>query len=104
MPSYQRTHTELTLTLFCVSEKIAHAWRTTPTTWYPLPIFVGALLLVAIDFRRRFVWGAPPTPKVDVEQGDVNAKEKKDDDMNEVVRLKGPWQVSALLLLIIIHK
>ncbi|TFY75180.1 hypothetical protein EWM64_g8832, partial [Hericium alpestre] len=61
------------------SEKLHTAWRTTPTKWYPLPWFIGALVLVVLQYRR------------------TNVKEVHiDEDGNEVIRLKGPWQVHVL--------
>lgn len=58
-----------------------NAWTQTPTKWYPLPIAVGALLLVVIQYRRR-----------------LGEKEVYvDDEGHEVVKLKGPWAVGAVL-------
>lgn len=33
--------------------RLAAAWRETPTTWYPLPVGVGALLLALITWRKK---------------------------------------------------
>lgn len=52
------------------------AWTETPVTWYPIPIAVGALVLVAIQYRRK-----------------TRKEVLVDEDGNEVIRLKGPWQV-----------
>ncbi|KZT24361.1 phosphatidylserine decarboxylase [Neolentinus lepideus HHB14362 ss-1] len=61
-------------------ERLSAAWRNTPTKWYPLPIAVGALLLVAVDYRKNHL-----------------AKEVHvDENGNEVVRLKGPWHVHVI--------
>ncbi|KZT24368.1 hypothetical protein NEOLEDRAFT_1179361 [Neolentinus lepideus HHB14362 ss-1] len=58
-------------------ERLSAVWRDTPTKWYPLPIAVGALLLVAVDYRKNHL-----------------AKEVHvDENGNEVVRLKGPWHI-----------
>lgn len=60
-------------------EKLINAWTQTPTKWYPLPIAVGALLLVAIQYRKK----------------SARSKEVQVDEHGlEVVRLKGPWHVS----------
>ncbi|KLO17578.1 phosphatidylserine decarboxylase [Schizopora paradoxa] len=67
-------------------QKIADAWRNTPTKWYPLPIFVGALLLVAINYRHR----RTQSPR------DGEEKMHVDRDGNEVIRLRGPLQVHVL--------
>jgi hypothetical protein len=59
--------------------KIITAWTETPTKWYPLPLAVGALLLVALQYRK----------KVKQAQKEVHL----DENGVEVVRLKGPWHV-----------
>lgn len=61
----------------CTSVRLAKAWSETPTKWYPLPIAVGALLLIVMQYRKRM-----PPKEVHV-----------DEEGREVVRLKGPWQV-----------
>ncbi|KAK7040862.1 phosphatidylserine decarboxylase 1 [Paramarasmius palmivorus] len=33
--------------------KVINAWTQTPTVWYPIPIAVGAILLVVIQYRRN---------------------------------------------------
>ena len=58
-----------------------NAWKDTPTKWYPLPVAVGALLLIVIQYRRRYV------------EKEVHI----DEEGREVVKLKGPWQVRVLL-------
>ncbi|TFY53210.1 hypothetical protein EVJ58_g9576 [Rhodofomes roseus] len=53
----------------------------TPTKWYPLPVAVGALLLIVLQYRR------------------TRRSEKEvhvDEDGQGVVKLKGPWQVHVL--------
>ncbi|GJE98010.1 phosphatidylserine decarboxylase [Phanerochaete sordida] len=61
-------------------QRLANAWRQTPTKWYPLPIAVGALLLIAIQYRKR-----------------LGEKEVYvDEDGHEVVKLKGPWTVHVM--------
>ncbi|KAJ7856643.1 phosphatidylserine decarboxylase 1, partial [Mycena olivaceomarginata] len=59
--------------------KVLTAWTETPVTWYPIPIAVGALVLVAIQYRRK-------------SRKEVHV----DEDGNEVIRLKGPWQIHVL--------
>jgi hypothetical protein len=61
------------------TERLSSAWRHTPMKWNPLPWFVGALLLVLIQYRRH-------------------RSEKEvyvDEDGYEVIKLKGPWQVGT---------
>ncbi|TFK38774.1 phosphatidylserine decarboxylase 1 [Crucibulum laeve] len=60
--------------------RLMNAWTETPTKWYPLPLAVGALLLVAIQYRKK-----------------RRAQEVIiDEEGREVIRLKGPWQVHVL--------
>ncbi|KAI9572534.1 phosphatidylserine decarboxylase [Boletus coccyginus] len=61
--------------------KILKAWTQTPTKWYPLPLAVGALLLVAIQYHKT----ARAQKEVHV-----------DDQGREVIKLKGPWQVHVM--------
>ncbi|KZS90254.1 phosphatidylserine decarboxylase [Sistotremastrum niveocremeum HHB9708] len=61
--------------------RVAEAWKETPTTWYPLPVAVGALLLVALQYRKKRS-----------ERAEVDSSP----DGSQVVRLKGPWQVHVL--------
>jgi phosphatidylserine decarboxylase len=56
-----------------------NAWTETPTKWYPLPLAVGALLLVAIQYRKKV-------------RGSRKEVELDENGM-EVIRLKGPWHV-----------
>jgi hypothetical protein len=63
--------------MFISSERLSTAWRHTPMKWNPLPWFVGALLLVVIQYRRHH------------SEKEVHV----DEDGHEVIKLKGPWQV-----------
>ncbi|KAF9067831.1 phosphatidylserine decarboxylase-domain-containing protein [Rhodocollybia butyracea] len=63
--------------------RVINAWTQTPTKWYPIPIAVGAILLVVVQYRRKR--RADSAPQVDVNQDGV-----------EVIKLKGPWQVHVL--------
>lgn len=67
--------------LFWLTGKLMTAWTETPTKWYPLPLAVGALLLVAMQYRRK---SKRVSKEVDL-----------DENGQEVIRLKGPWQVST---------
>lgn len=62
----------------CDTGKIINAWIDTPVTWYPIPIAVGALVLVAVQYRKR-----------------TRKEVYVDADGNEVIKLKGPWQVGT---------
>ena len=51
-----------------VLERVVDAWRSTPTKWYPHPWFVGACLLVFLQYRRN----SKANKEVDVrEDGEV---------------------------------
>ncbi|KAG1830005.1 phosphatidylserine decarboxylase-domain-containing protein [Suillus variegatus] len=58
------------------------AWTKTPTKWYPLPLAVGAILLVVIQYRK----------KVARSENEVHV----DDEGREVIKLKGPWHVHVI--------
>ncbi|KAJ3571871.1 hypothetical protein NP233_g3477 [Leucocoprinus birnbaumii] len=62
--------------------KLMTAWTETPTKWYPLPLAVGALLLVAIQYRRK--------------SKRASKEVELDENGQEVIKLKGPWQVHVL--------
>ncbi|KAF9042242.1 phosphatidylserine decarboxylase-domain-containing protein [Panaeolus papilionaceus] len=61
--------------------KLVNAWSETPTKWYPLPLAVGALLLVAIQYHKK---------NKRAKEVDVN------EDGLEVIKLKGPWHVHVI--------
>ncbi|CAK5262171.1 unnamed protein product [Mycena citricolor] len=60
-------------------QKVINAWNETPVKWYPIPIAVGALVLVAVQYRRK-----------------ARKEVHVDEDGHDIVRLKGPWQVHVL--------
>ncbi|KAH9920334.1 phosphatidylserine decarboxylase-domain-containing protein [Fomitopsis serialis] len=62
------------------SGRLSDAWTQTPTKWYPLPVAVGALLLIVLQYRRTR----------------RSEKEVQLDEQGQVVKLKGPWQVYVL--------
>jgi phosphatidylserine decarboxylase len=65
--------------MFISTERLSTAWRYTPMKWNPLPWFVGALLLVVIQYPRHH------------SEKEVHV----DEDGHEVIKLKGPWQVGV---------
>ncbi|KAG7092933.1 hypothetical protein E1B28_009238 [Marasmius oreades] len=62
--------------------KLVNAWTSTPVVWYPIPIAVGAILLVAIQYRKK---SRRASKEVQV-----------DEEGREIIKLKGPWQVHVL--------
>ncbi|WVQ90521.1 phosphatidylserine decarboxylase [Cryptococcus gattii] len=68
-----------------LNEKVAQAWST-PTKWYPIPIALGALVLLAVQYRKQ------TRGEIEVEtQGPEGAVIRKSGD-----RVDGPWQVRVL--------
>lgn len=59
--------------------RVAEAWNSTPTKWYPLPVGVGALLLAAMQYKK--------------EHSKRDDLEVVADDNGNVVKTKRPWQV-----------
>jgi hypothetical protein len=72
---------------FCLG-RLIEAWKNTPTKWYPIPVAVGALLLVAMQYRRKLTRTAK----------EVNV----DAEGHEIIRLKGPWQVRFILARVVV--
>ncbi|EJT98898.1 phosphatidylserine decarboxylase [Dacryopinax primogenitus] len=66
-----------------LAQKVAHAWRTTETKWYPLPLAVGALLLVGLAWKHEY-------------QRRRREAEVTLSGDGEVLKLQGPWQVHVL--------
>ncbi|KIK91869.1 hypothetical protein PAXRUDRAFT_795623 [Paxillus rubicundulus Ve08.2h10] len=62
--------------------KLVSAWTQTPTKWYPLPLAVGALLLVMIRYHKK--------------SGRAEKEVHVDEEGHEVIKLKGPWQVHVM--------
>lgn len=79
--TYAHTHILPASRMFVSTERLSSAWRHTPMKWNPLAWFVGALLLVLIQYRRH---------RLDKE---VHV----DEDGQEVIKLKGPWQVGNVI-------
>lgn len=67
------------LYLLTYIDKLSRAWKT-PTKWYPIPIALGALVLVAVQWRKQ----KREEPLVETQGPD-----------GAVVRAEGPWQVSS---------
>lgn len=73
-------------TVYSPSGRLASAWRVSASSasahakWYPIPVALGALVLVFFRYKKR-----------------MDSKEVHlDENGEEVVRLRGPWQVSPL--------
>ncbi|WWD19152.1 phosphatidylserine decarboxylase [Kwoniella shandongensis] len=66
-------------------EKVAQAWST-PTRWYPIPFALGALVLLAVQYRKQ------TRGEIEVETQDENGAVVKKSGK----RVDGPWQVRVL--------
>jgi hypothetical protein len=68
--------------------RLSHAWNSTPTKWYPIPIALGAAVLLAVQYKRSpFAFGAKEDQAVVESEGEGGARVK--------MKSSGPWQVSA---------
>ncbi|KAG8989680.1 phosphatidylserine decarboxylase 1 [Tulasnella sp. JGI-2019a] len=67
--------------------RAAEAWYNTPTKWYPLPVGVGALLLGAIQYKKRYITNQAQQEHDDEDDAEI---------YHERVRLQRPWQVHVL--------
>ncbi|KAE8241697.1 hypothetical protein A4X13_0g7300 [Tilletia indica] len=68
--------------------RVVHAWRTTPTVWYPIPFLLGALVIVGVKARRDYL---------DSGNTDSNSVVGRVVDENgQVVKMSGPWTVFVI--------
>ncbi|CAD6900991.1 unnamed protein product [Tilletia controversa] len=68
--------------------RVVHAWRTTPTIWYPLPFLLGALVIVGVKARRDYL---------DSENTNSDSIVGRVVDENgQVVKMSGPWTVFVI--------
>ena len=68
------------------AEKLRDAAKT-PTKWYPIPIALGAVVLLAIQFRKEITGGGPGSETLEVtSQGEGGA-------VVQSKKVDGPWQV-----------
>ncbi|WWD02298.1 phosphatidylserine decarboxylase [Kwoniella europaea PYCC6329] len=68
-----------------LKEKVAQAWST-PTRWYPIPLALGALVLLVVQYRKST--RGDIEVEYQNEEGAVIRKNGK--------RVDGPWQVRVL--------
>ncbi|CAO1620616.1 unnamed protein product [Parajaminaea phylloscopi] len=74
---------------FSFSARLQDAWRRTPVKWYPIPILLGALVLVGVQARRNYLSDRA------AEQGPGRIV----DENGQVVTMSGPWTVYVLAAL-----
>ena len=78
---YLQNPDRVTDSVACSTGKLINAWTQTPTKWYPLPLAVGALLLVAMQYRKK------------AKRAQAQLEADLNENGYEVIKLKGPWQV-----------
>ncbi|CAO1613020.1 unnamed protein product [Sympodiomycopsis kandeliae] len=67
--------------------RISEAWKSTPIKWYPIPILLGAVVLVGVQARRNYIADR------DAQEG---SKGKIVDENGQVITMSGPWTVYVL--------
>ncbi|KAK0521132.1 phosphatidylserine decarboxylase 1 [Tilletia horrida] len=71
-------------------ERAKHAWRTTPTVWYPIPFLLGACVVIGIKARRNFL----DSRDGGSDSGSIVGRVV--DENGQVVRMSGPWTVYVI--------
>ncbi|CDU26083.1 related to PSD1-phosphatidylserine decarboxylase 1 [Sporisorium scitamineum] len=66
--------------------KLSRSWSSTPIKWYPIPILLGAVVLVGVQARRNYV----------AEQNGRGVGTKIVDENGQVVKMQGPWTVYVI--------
>lgn len=74
--------------------KLANAWNSTPIKWYPIPVLLGACVLVGVQARRNYVRDR---------REERGTKAKIVDENGKVVTMQGPWTVSLIRANLQIH-
>lgn len=67
-------------------QRLSSSWRDTPIKWYPIPILLGAVVLVGVQARRNYV----------AEQNGKGVGTKIVDENGQVVKMQGPWTVYVI--------
>ncbi|SJX62471.1 related to PSD1-phosphatidylserine decarboxylase 1 [Sporisorium reilianum f. sp. reilianum] len=67
-------------------QKLSRSWSSTPIKWYPIPILLGAVVLVGVQARRNYV----------AEQNGKGVGTKIVDENGQVVKMQGPWTVYVI--------
>lgn len=68
------------------TEKLSKSWTGTQIKWYPIPILLGAVVLVGVQARRNYV----------AERDGKGVGTKIVDENGQVVRMQGPWTVYVI--------
>lgn len=67
-------------------QKLSRSWFGTQTKWYPIPILLGAVVLVGVQARRNY----------NAEQNGKGVGTKIVDENGQVVKMQGPWTVYVI--------
>ncbi|PWY97487.1 phosphatidylserine decarboxylase [Testicularia cyperi] len=67
-------------------EKLSRSWFGTQVKWYPIPILLGAVVLVGVQARRNYV----------AERDGKGVGNKIVDENGQVVKMQGPWTVYVI--------
>nr|CDI53175.1 related to PSD1-phosphatidylserine decarboxylase 1 [Melanopsichium pennsylvanicum 4] len=67
-------------------QKLSDSWTGTQIKWYPIPIFLGAVVLVGVQARRNYV----------AERDGKGVGTKIVDENGQVVKMQGPWTVYVI--------
>ncbi|EPQ28818.1 uncharacterized protein PFL1_03621 [Pseudozyma flocculosa PF-1] len=69
-----------------LGSRLSTAWKSTPTKWYPIPVLLGAVVLIGVQARKDYV----------AEQEGRGVGHKIVDENGQVVRMSGPWTVYVI--------
>ncbi|SPO27127.1 related to PSD1 - phosphatidylserine decarboxylase 1 [Ustilago trichophora] len=67
-------------------QKLSRSWSGTQIKWYPIPILLGAVVLVGVQARRNYV----------AERDGKGVGTKIVDENGQVVKMQGPWTVYVI--------
>ncbi|KAF6767597.1 Phosphatidylserine decarboxylase-related [Kalmanozyma brasiliensis GHG001] len=67
-------------------QKLSRSWFGTQIRWYPIPILLGAVVLVGVQARRNY----------NAEQNGRGVGTKIVDENGQVVKMQGPWTVYVI--------
>lgn len=71
---------------------MASAWKDTPTKWYPIPIALGAAVLLAVQYRKT----RSTSPQVSSVGDRIEVTGDGEHGAAVQVKSSGPWQVRVL--------
>lgn len=87
LTSANRLAIVFTIAALLDTERLVTRWRNTPTRWYPIPVLLGAVVLLGVQARREYI----------SERDGKGRGAKIVDENGEVVKVQGPWTVSVIV-------